>query len=52
MRRALTETRISGANIATTTEFLHDILDHPRFVAADHDTALIGAITEPARIGS
>ncbi|MEV0709968.1 acetyl-CoA carboxylase biotin carboxylase subunit [Nocardia aurea] len=52
MRRALTETRISGANIATTTEFLHDILDHPRFVTADHDTALIGAITEPARIGS
>ncbi|WP_405181471.1 acetyl-CoA carboxylase biotin carboxylase subunit [Nocardia sp. NBC_01377] len=52
MRRALTETRISGANIATTAEFLHDVLDHPRFVAADHDTALIGAITEPARIGS
>ncbi|MFF3227356.1 acetyl/propionyl/methylcrotonyl-CoA carboxylase subunit alpha [Nocardia suismassiliense] len=45
MRRALAETRISGKGIATTAEFLHDILDHPRFRAATHDTALIGTAT-------
>ncbi|MFI6996100.1 acetyl/propionyl/methylcrotonyl-CoA carboxylase subunit alpha [Nocardia sp. NPDC050175] len=45
MRRALAETRIRGKGIATTAEFLHDILDHPRFRAATHDTALIGTAT-------
>ncbi|MGW5439605.1 acetyl-CoA carboxylase biotin carboxylase subunit [Nocardia asteroides] len=45
MRRALTETTITGAGVATTTDFLHDILDHPRFRAATHDTALIGNLT-------
>ncbi|MFD6222701.1 acetyl-CoA carboxylase biotin carboxylase subunit [Nocardia asteroides] len=45
MRRALAETTISGAGVATTTDFLHDILDHPRFRAAAHDTALIGSLT-------
>ncbi|MBF6183931.1 acetyl-CoA carboxylase biotin carboxylase subunit [Nocardia farcinica] len=45
MRRALAETRITGRGIATTAEFLHDILDHPRFRAADHDTALVGELT-------
>ncbi|MBF6475159.1 MULTISPECIES: acetyl-CoA carboxylase biotin carboxylase subunit [Nocardia] len=52
MRRALTETRIRGRGIATTTEFLHDILDHPRFRAADHDTALIGTLTTVSRVAS
>lgn len=48
MRRALAETRIRGLGVATTAEFLHDILDHPRFRAAEHDTALIGEVTTPA----
>ncbi|MTE14574.1 acetyl-CoA carboxylase biotin carboxylase subunit [Nocardia aurantiaca] len=47
MRRALAETRIRGAGVATTAEFLHDVLDHPRFRAATHDTALIGSLTAP-----
>lgn len=45
MRRALAETTIAGAGVATTTDFLHDILDHPRFRAAAHDTSLIGSLT-------
>lgn len=48
MRRALAETTITGTGVATTTDFLHDILDHPRFRAATHDTALIGTHTAPA----
>ncbi|MEU1545315.1 acetyl-CoA carboxylase biotin carboxylase subunit [Nocardia sp. NPDC005745] len=52
MRRALAETRIRGRGVATTTEFLHDILDHPRFRAADHDTALIGTLTTVSRVAS
>ncbi|MBH0776519.1 acetyl-CoA carboxylase biotin carboxylase subunit [Nocardia sp. NEAU-351] len=52
MRRALAETRIDGAGVATTARFLHDVLDHPRFVTAEHDTALIGALTEPVSVGS
>ncbi|MGW5112910.1 acetyl-CoA carboxylase biotin carboxylase subunit [Nocardia sp. NPDC004123] len=47
MRRALAETRIRGGGVATTAEFLHDVLDHPRFRAATHDTALIGSLTGP-----
>ncbi|MGW5310709.1 acetyl-CoA carboxylase biotin carboxylase subunit [Nocardia thailandica] len=51
MRRALAETRLRGAGVATTTEFLHDVLDHPRFRDATHDTALIGTLsgTAPTR---
>ncbi|WP_405168197.1 hypothetical protein OG203_45090 [Nocardia sp. NBC_01499] len=45
MRRALAETHVRGKGIATTAEFLHDILDHPRFRAATNDTALIGTAT-------
>ncbi|MGQ4615286.1 hypothetical protein [Nocardia sp. R7R-8] len=37
---------------ATTTEFLHDILDHPRLRAADHDTALIRTLTTVSRVAS
>ncbi|WP_327140081.1 acetyl-CoA carboxylase biotin carboxylase subunit [Nocardia sp. NBC_01327] len=48
MRRALAETSIRGAGVATTAEFLHDVLDHPRFRAVTHDTALIGSLTEAA----
>ncbi|WP_282784077.1 MULTISPECIES: acetyl-CoA carboxylase biotin carboxylase subunit [unclassified Nocardia] len=52
MRRALAETVLRGPGIATTTEFLHDILDHPRFRAATHDTALIGTLTTRAAVRS
>ncbi|MEV0060785.1 acetyl-CoA carboxylase biotin carboxylase subunit [Nocardia sp. NPDC050718] len=52
MRRALAETTITGTGVATTTDFLHDILDHPRFRAATHDTALIGTFTAPATAGA
>ncbi|WP_330181268.1 acetyl-CoA carboxylase biotin carboxylase subunit [Nocardia sp. NBC_01503] len=52
MRRALAETRIHGAGVATTTDFLHDVLDHPRFRSATHDTALIGSLTEPAAVSA
>ncbi|MFJ4657423.1 acetyl/propionyl/methylcrotonyl-CoA carboxylase subunit alpha [Nocardia sp. NPDC088792] len=45
MRRALAETTIQGPGIATTTDYLHDILDHPRFRTATHDTSLIGSLT-------
>ncbi|MEV0431781.1 acetyl-CoA carboxylase biotin carboxylase subunit [Nocardia sp. NPDC050413] len=50
MRRALAETTIAGPGVATTTDFLHDILDHPAFRAATHDTALIGALNAPAAV--
>ncbi|WP_280305549.1 hypothetical protein [Nocardia neocaledoniensis] len=50
MRRALAETTIAGPGVATTTDFLHDILDHPDFRAATHDTALIGALNAPAAV--
>ncbi|MEU4596803.1 acetyl-CoA carboxylase biotin carboxylase subunit [Nocardia sp. NPDC023988] len=52
MRRALAETTIAGPGVATTTDFLHDILDHPRFRAATHDTALIGELNTPAAVTS
>jgi acetyl-CoA carboxylase biotin carboxylase subunit len=42
MRRALAETRLAGPGLATTAGFLHDVLADPRFVAAEHDTALLG----------
>ncbi|MGM7646804.1 acetyl-CoA carboxylase biotin carboxylase subunit [Nocardia sp. JW2] len=50
MRRALAETTIAGPGVATTTDFLHDILDHPAFRAATHDTALIGALNAPSAV--
>ncbi|SDD34443.1 acetyl-CoA carboxylase biotin carboxylase subunit [Actinokineospora iranica] len=48
MRGALAETRINGPGVATTASFLRDVLDHPRFRAAEHDTGLIGDLTAPA----
>jgi acetyl-CoA carboxylase biotin carboxylase subunit len=44
MRRALEEFRISGPGICTTAGFLRDVLDHPLFRAAMHDTALVASI--------
>jgi acetyl-CoA carboxylase biotin carboxylase subunit len=45
MRRALAEIRLSGPGVATTRDFLSDILDHPRFRAAEHDTTMIESLT-------
>ncbi|WP_330228984.1 acetyl-CoA carboxylase biotin carboxylase subunit [Nocardia sp. NBC_00508] len=41
MRRALEEFRISGARVATTRDFLREVLDHPAMRAATHTTALV-----------
>jgi acetyl-CoA carboxylase biotin carboxylase subunit len=41
MDRALGECRVSGAGLATTTEFLREVLDYPAFRRAKHTTALI-----------
>jgi acetyl-CoA carboxylase biotin carboxylase subunit len=45
MRRALAEIEVSGPGVATTTGFLHDVLDHPRFRAAEHDTTFIESLS-------
>ncbi|WP_432855209.1 acetyl-CoA carboxylase biotin carboxylase subunit [Amycolatopsis sp. CA-161197] len=44
MRRALGEVDVRGAGVATTAEFLRDVLDHPRFRAAEHDTTFVEAL--------
>jgi acetyl-CoA carboxylase, biotin carboxylase subunit len=44
MRRALAETTFAGPGLVTTARFLHDVLDHPRFRAAEHDTAMVGEL--------
>lgn len=41
MRRALGELRISGAGVRTTKDFLTNVLDHPAFLAAVHDTRIV-----------
>lgn len=41
MRRALAEFRISGARVATTRDFLREVLDHPAMRAATHTTGLV-----------
>jgi acetyl-CoA carboxylase, biotin carboxylase subunit len=47
MRRALGELRVEGPAVATTATFLADLLDNPRFRAAEHDTAMVTALTAP-----
>ncbi len=49
MRRALDELRLSGPTVTTTAGFLRDVLDHPRFCRAEHDTSLINEITTVPR---
>ena len=46
MRGALAEVRIEGPGIATTAPFLRELLAHPRVVAVEHDTALVGQVLE------
>lgn len=44
MRRALEDFRISGARVATTRDFLREVLDHPAMRAATHTTGLVDEI--------
>ena len=44
MRRALAEVRLSGPGVATTTGFLDEVLDHPRFRSATHDTRFVETV--------
>ncbi|WP_326836041.1 acetyl-CoA carboxylase biotin carboxylase subunit [Amycolatopsis rhabdoformis] len=44
MRRALGEVDVRGAGVATTAPFLRDVLDHPRFRAAEHDTTFVESL--------
>jgi acetyl-CoA carboxylase, biotin carboxylase subunit len=48
MRRALGELRVEGPSVATTATFLSDLLDNPRFRAAEHDTAMVTTLTTPS----
>ncbi|MGH4011145.1 MAG: acetyl-CoA carboxylase biotin carboxylase subunit [Pseudonocardiaceae bacterium] len=41
MRRALAEFDIAGPGMHTTAEFLEQVVTHPLFVAAKHDTSLL-----------
>ncbi len=45
MSRALDELRLDGPHVVTTAAFLRDVLDHPRFRRAEHDTSLINTLT-------
>jgi acetyl-CoA carboxylase biotin carboxylase subunit len=41
MHRALEEFRIAGERVATTKDFLREVLDEPTFASARHSTALV-----------
>jgi acetyl-CoA carboxylase biotin carboxylase subunit len=45
MDRALGELRADGPSVTTTAAFLSDLLDHPRFRAVEHDTAMVTTLT-------
>jgi acetyl-CoA carboxylase biotin carboxylase subunit len=48
MLRALAETRISGSGVATTVEFLSDVLDGEAFRAVRHHTRFLESLIQPA----
>jgi acetyl-CoA carboxylase biotin carboxylase subunit len=48
MRRALSETRLRGPGLHTTSEFLLRILDDPQFRAAAHSTSLVEQLLGPS----
>jgi acetyl-CoA carboxylase biotin carboxylase subunit len=52
MRRALGEFRIGGSGVHTTRDFLTDIVGHPKFRAAAHDTSLVAEILAAQPPGS
>jgi len=45
MRRALRELHVGGVGVRTTRDFLAEVLDHPAFVAAAHDTGIVDLMT-------
>ena len=49
MRRALGELRADGPAVTTTAAFLSELLDNPRFRAAEHDTALVASVVASGR---
>jgi acetyl-CoA carboxylase biotin carboxylase subunit len=49
MSRALREFKVDGPGVHTTAEFLDELIRHPDFAAASHDTGLVAkALAEPA----
>jgi acetyl-CoA carboxylase biotin carboxylase subunit len=49
MRRALSELRITGPGIHTTAGLLAEVIRHPRFLAAEHDTTTLESIIAESR---
>ncbi|XVQ11791.1 acetyl-CoA carboxylase biotin carboxylase subunit [Spirillospora sp. CA-255316] len=46
MDRALAECRIAGPGVRTNRDFLRELLRHPRFSGASHDTAFLAGLIE------
>ncbi len=51
MQRALGEFRIRGHRVHTTSEFLRQVLDHPKFRAAEHATSLVDELLASSEAG-
>ncbi len=49
MRRALSELRVTGPGIHTTAGLLADVICHPSFLAAEHDTTTLESIIAESR---
>jgi acetyl-CoA carboxylase biotin carboxylase subunit len=49
MRRALSELRVSGPGIHTTAGLLAEVICHPSFLAAEHDTTTLESIIAESR---
>jgi acetyl-CoA carboxylase biotin carboxylase subunit len=49
MRRALSELRVTGPGIHTTAALLADVIRHPGFLAAEHDTTTLERIIAESR---
>jgi acetyl-CoA carboxylase, biotin carboxylase subunit len=49
MRRALSELRVTGPGIHTTAGLLADMMRHPSFLAAEHDTTTLERILAGSR---
>ncbi|HKR52475.1 MAG TPA: hypothetical protein VJT72_23440 [Pseudonocardiaceae bacterium] len=49
MRRALSELWVIGPGIHTTAGLLADVMRHPSFLAAEHDTTTLESIIAESR---
>jgi acetyl-CoA carboxylase, biotin carboxylase subunit len=49
MHRALSELRMTGPGIHTTAGLLADVIRHPSFLAAEHDTTTLESIITESR---